>query len=241
MKIAAAQLTCVPGDVLANAKQAVELATEARDAGAELVVFPELTLTGYELPQIAADPGLLVGADDPRLDALRNTGLATVINCAAPTDRGPAIATHVYSATGEPVLTYLKQHLFEHERELFVAGAQDGRFELGGLRFSLATCFDNHFPELIARNAAAGCAVHLASSLYGTTGGVHERATIYPAIARDSTMSVVLANHVGPAGPWVGCGGSAVWAPGGDLLVEGDTVSTGVVTASIDVVTARIG
>ncbi|MEW1721283.1 hypothetical protein [Streptomyces sp. NPDC093109] len=30
-------------------------------------------------------------------------------------------------------------------------------------------------------------------------------------------------NHAGPAGPWTGCGRSAVWAPGGGLLAEADT------------------
>ncbi|WP_369635831.1 carbon-nitrogen hydrolase family protein [Nocardia sp. JMUB6875] len=233
MKIAAAQLSCVPGDVDANVKQAVELARQARDQGAELIVYPELALTGYELKLIADDPGLLVGARDARLDPLRDTGIATVINCAAPTDRGPAIATFVYGTSGEPISEYLKQQLYEQEQGLFVAGAQDGRFEFGGLRFSLATCYDNHFPDLIARNAAAGCDVHLASSLYGSEGGVRERATIYPGIARESGMAVVLANHVGTAGPWIGCGGAAVWAPGGDLLVEGDSSSTSVVAAHV--------
>ncbi|BAW09019.1 carbon-nitrogen hydrolase family protein [Nocardia seriolae] len=233
MRIAAAQLTCVPGDIAANVKQAVELARQARAEGAELVVFPELTLTGYELETVAGDPGLLVAADDARLEPLRDAGIATVINGAAPGARGPAIATYVYAGAGELICTYVKQHLFEQESAVFAAGDRDGRFSLGGLRFSLATCFDNHFPDLIGRAAADGCDVHLASSLYGTGGGVRERATIYPGIARDTKMFVVLANHVGRAGTWVGCGGSAVWRPGGDLLVEGDSHSTGVVTALV--------
>ncbi|WP_040806296.1 carbon-nitrogen hydrolase family protein [Nocardia concava] len=233
MKIAAAQLTCVPGDVDANVRQAVELARRARDRGAELIVYPELTLTGYELKLIADNPRLLVDAQDVRLDPLRDSGIATVINCAAPTDHGPAITTYVYGTSGEPMCEYLKQHLYEQEQGVFVAGAQDGRFEFGGLRFSIATCYDNHFPDLIARNADAGCQVHLASSLYGSEGGVRERATIYPGIARESGMAVVLANHVGAAGPWIGCGGAALWAPGGDLLVEGDSSSTSVVVAQV--------
>jgi D-alanyl-D-alanine dipeptidase len=43
--------------------------------------------------------------------------------------------------------------------------------------------------------------VHLAGSLNGTGGGAEELATIYPGIAKDLNMHVVLANHVGPAGP----------------------------------------
>ncbi|MFG2846128.1 carbon-nitrogen hydrolase family protein [Kitasatospora sp. NPDC048296] len=234
MKIAAAQLACVPADIPANVRQLVALAGQARSQGAELIVFPELTLTGYELEATAADPDLWVTADDARLDTLRSTGIAVVVNCAVPTDGSrPAIGTYVYGSDGELITTYLKQHLYENEQGIFTAGDQDGRFELGGLRFALATCFDNHFPDLTARGAADGCHVHLASSLYGTGNGIHERATLYPGIAKDSNMHVVLANHVGPSGPWTGCGGAALWAPGGALLTEADDHTTTVAVADI--------
>ncbi|MFD9724502.1 carbon-nitrogen hydrolase family protein [Streptomyces sp. NPDC059072] len=234
MKIAAAQLTCVPADVPANAARAAALAAAAREQGAELVVFPEFTLTGYELAALAADPGLWTGADDPRLDPLRSAGIATVVNVALPTGGPrPAIATLVHDADGAHVTTYLKQHLYEHERDVFVPGTADGRFELGGIRFSLAICFDNHFPELLGRAAADGCRVHLASSLYGTGGGIEERAALYPGIAKEHDLYVVLANHVGPAGPWTGCGGAAVWGPGGELLAEADDRTPSVATFDV--------
>ncbi|MBT2478302.1 carbon-nitrogen hydrolase family protein [Streptomyces sp. ISL-94] len=234
MRIAAAQLTCLPADVPANAARAAALAVRARAEGAELVVFPEFTLTGYELAALAADPGLWTGADDPRLDALRSAGIATAVNVALPgAGPRPLIATLVYDADGAHVTTYAKQHLFRHEQDLFEPGAGDGRFELGGIRFSLGICYDNHFPELASRAAADGCRVHLASSLYGTGDGIGERATVYPGIAKEHGLYVVLANHVGPAGPWTGCGGAAVWAPGGALTAEADDRTPGVVTASV--------
>ncbi|MFC9298976.1 carbon-nitrogen hydrolase family protein [Streptomyces sp. NPDC057011] len=235
MKIAAAQLTCVPADVPANAARAAALAASARAEGAGLVVFPEFTLTGYELAALAADPGLWTGADDPRLDPLRSAGIATAVNVALPPAEGPRpfIATLVYDADGAHVTTYAKQHLFRHEQDLFEPGTADGRFELGGIRFSLGVCYDNHFPELAARAAADGCRVHLASSLYGTGDGIGERATVYPGIAKGHGLYVVLANHVGPAGPWTGCGGAALWAPGGDLLAEADDRTPCVVTAPV--------
>ncbi|MFJ4189555.1 carbon-nitrogen hydrolase family protein [Kitasatospora sp. NPDC089509] len=234
MKIAAAQLSCVPADIPANVRQLVGLAERARAQGAELIVHPELALTGYELDALATDPRLRVTPDDPRLDALRATGIATVLNCAVPTDGPlPAIGSYVYGPDGELLTRYLKQHLYENEQGVFTPGARDGRFTLGGLRFALATCFDNHFPDLTARGAADGCDVHLASSLYGTGNGVHERATVYPGIARSTGLYVVLANHVGPAGPWTGCGGAALWAPDGTLLTEADDRSTTVAVADV--------
>lgn len=236
MKIAAAQLTCVPADVTANVAAAVGLAAVAREQGAELVVFPELALTGYELDALARDPGLwLADADDPRLDPLRSSGIATAVNVALRTDGPlPAIATLVHDADGAHVTTYAKQHLYGHEQAAFAAGTVDGRFTLGGLRFCLGVCYDNHFPDLAARGAADGCRVHLASSLYGTGDGVRERAGIYPGIARDHGLYVVLANHVGPAGPWTGCGGAAIWAPDGTPMVEADDRTPSVVTASVE-------
>ncbi|QNE79079.1 carbon-nitrogen hydrolase family protein [Streptomyces finlayi] len=222
MKIAAAQFTCVPADVPANVRQMAALAAEARVQGAELVVFPELALTGYELEAVSARPDLWVRADDPRLDAVRASGVAGVVNCAAATGgERAAVETLVFGADGELITTYRKQHLFAHEQGVFAAGRHDGRFELGGLRFSLATCFDNHFSALVSRGAADGCQVHLASSLYGTGGGVEELAAVYPGIAKDFGLYVVVANHVGPAGAWTGCGRSALWAPGGALLAQG--------------------
>ncbi|MEU6892030.1 carbon-nitrogen hydrolase family protein [Streptomyces sp. NPDC046557] len=237
MKIAAAQLTCVPADVTANVAAAVELAAAAREQGAELVVFPELTLTGYELDALASDPGLwLTDAEDPRLDPLRSTGIATAVNVALrTTGPRPVLATLVHDATGAHVTTYAKQHLYRHEHDAFAAGAADGRFALGGIRFCIGVCYDNHFPDLAARGAADGCRVHLASSLYGTGDGIRERATVYPGIARDHGLYVVLANHVGPAGPWTGCGGAAVWAPDGTLLAEADDRTPSVVTAAVEV------
>ncbi|MCB5180937.1 carbon-nitrogen hydrolase family protein [Streptomyces antimicrobicus] len=234
MRIAAAQLTCVPADIPANAARAAALAVRAREEGAGLVVLPELVLTGYELPALAGDPSLLVTADDPRLDPLRSSGIATVVNCAVPGGGPrPLIASLVHDADGTLLTTYAKQHLYEQEHAHFAAGTGDGRFELGGLRFCLATCYDNHFPELAARGAADGCRVHLASSLYGTGAGVRERATVYPALARDHGLYVALANHVGPAGPWTGCGGAAVWAPDGTLLAEADGRTPGLAVADV--------
>ncbi|MCQ0022594.1 carbon-nitrogen hydrolase family protein [Streptomyces somaliensis DSM 40738] len=238
MIVSAAQFTAVPGDVGANVRTVAEMVRAS--AGARVVVFAELALTGYEPGLIAADPGLWLTADDPRLDpvreACRAAGAAAVVNGPAPgRERGhrPYLTSYVIGPDGTTLARYDKQHLYEAEREVFAAGTADGRFTLDGHRFALATCFDSHFPGLGERAAADGCRVYLASSLYGTGDGVRERAAVYPAVARRSGLYVVLANHVGAAGPWTGCGRSAVWGPDGGLLAEADPVEPGLVRAAV--------
>lgn len=104
-------------------------------------------------------------------------------------------------------------------------GGRSGRADSSrpDLRFALATCYGSHFPEqLIAREVVDCRGVPLAGSLYGTGKGVAERAAVYPRIAEVGGLYVVMANHVGPSGPWTGCAGAALWGPGGALPTQAD-------------------
>jgi len=52
MKIAAAQISCAPGDLETNLRKIRDFASRAKEAGAELIVFPEMVDTGYSMPII---------------------------------------------------------------------------------------------------------------------------------------------------------------------------------------------
>jgi predicted amidohydrolase len=55
MRVALTQTDCVLGDTEANLRRAKELVTEAKDRGADLTVFPELSLSGYALGELGED------------------------------------------------------------------------------------------------------------------------------------------------------------------------------------------
>ncbi|MFC9229999.1 nitrilase-related carbon-nitrogen hydrolase [Streptomyces decoyicus] len=236
MIIAAAQFTPVPGDIEANAARMAALITEAAERGAGLVVFSELALTHYDRHLIAADPvGMTVTEDDARLapvrEACRATGVAAVVNAVGRTggagDR-PAISSFVLGPDGTLLTRYDKIHLFEGEGEsegvsegasesaLFAPGTADGRFTLGGIRFALATCFDNSFPEVPARAAADGCRVYLASSFHDSA----QRVAQYGHLAREHGLQVLLANGTGTGHSGPGCGLSGVWLPSGERVAS---------------------
>ncbi|MFH8679598.1 nitrilase-related carbon-nitrogen hydrolase [Streptomyces lydicus] len=222
MIIAAAQFSAVPGDIAANAARMATLLTEAAGRGAGLVVFSELALTHYDLRLIAADPvGMAVTEDDPRLapvrEACRAGGVAAVVNGAGrPREGGsrPTIASFVFGPDGALLTRYDKIHLSGTESELFAPGSADGRFTLGGIRFALATCFDNAFPEVPARAAADGCRVYLSSAFHDAP----ERLARYADLAREHDLQVLLANGTEVGSPGPACGLSGVWLPTGERV-----------------------
>ncbi|WFB09745.1 carbon-nitrogen hydrolase family protein [Streptomyces sp. LX-29] len=244
MIIATVQSTPVPCDVAANAERIAGVIEEAAGRGAELVVFPELELTGYALSAIAAAPErLAVTAEgDPRLEpvvrACRAAQVAAVVNCAVRTGGtdGPlTITSLVIGPDGEPLTRYDKLKLHGEEGGVFTAGCRDGRFAYRGVDFALAVCYDSRFPEIAKRAAADGCQVYLASAVHDPESDVGRGQPHYPGLARDNGLWVVLANAVGPTGPLIGCGLAGAWGPDGASLAEGSGTDPEVVLVELPV------
>lgn len=238
MRIAAGQFTSVPGDITANVVSMESLVRAAGGQGARLVVFCELAVTGYDLGLLAGDPRLWLAEDDPRLEPLREacraTSTAALIGCAARTaGPRPTITALVIGPDGELLARYDKTHLYGEENDVFTAGTEEGRFTLDGVRFAVAVCYDNRFPEVAERAAADGCQVYVASSVLEE--GNDSFRTVYPVRAGDNALPVLLANAVGLSGVGECRGGSGVWGPDGALLATAGTDAPGLVAAEVAV------
>jgi hypothetical protein len=101
----------------------------------------------------------------------------------------------------------------------------------GRVRFALATCYDNRFPDIAGSAAADGCALYLASSALDEDNDSFEK--VYPVRARDFGLYVVLANLVGPseAGPCTGRSG--VWGPQGERIADAGSDREGFALAEV--------
>ena len=158
--IAVAQPLCVPCDVAANA---VSHAAAVRSAGARVVVFPELSLTGYELDAPA------IGVEDPRLTPLvaacAEAGSVALVGApvAGEADRSH-IAMLAVDGTGAAV-AYHKMWLSTTEAERFSAGREPAALEVDGWRLGLAICKDTGIPQHAADTAALGIDAYVAGSL----------------------------------------------------------------------------
>ncbi|MFF9847767.1 carbon-nitrogen hydrolase family protein [Streptomyces litmocidini] len=236
MILAATQFAPVAGDVDANVRTIADLVRAAGAEGARVVVFAELCLTGYEPSLIRDTPALVLSEDDPRLapvrEACRAVGAAAVVNGPVVTGgSGAGITTLVIGPDGDLLARYDKQHLYGVEAEVFEPGGADGRFTLDGVRFALATCYDNRFPELAERAAADGCTVYLASSVLGADNDSFEK--VYPVRARDFGLYVVLGNVLGTNEDGVGCGLAGAWGPDGGRIADAGSEKPGFVLAEV--------
>jgi predicted amidohydrolase len=222
MRLALAQSTPIPVDIVANLETAERTIAVAADRGAELTAFPELSLTGYELRGIAETPAVWLSAGDPRLDGVRRICAATrtAAILGAPwhdRERQPRLAAIIVTADGD-VHASGKQYLHgQLESELFVADRPAPPFVVGGWRVAVAVCFDAAHPAHAAEAAAASSDLYVGSALY--EAGQERRSDLhFGARAMDHRMFAALANYAGASGGYTSCGGSGVWSPTGDVL-----------------------
>jgi predicted amidohydrolase len=214
--VAVAQPPCVPCDVAINA--ATHAAT-VRSAGARVVVFPELSLTGYELDAQA------ITVDDRRLspivDACAETGSLALVGAPLLGEHSRChIATLAVEGAGATV-AYRKLWLAPTESRRFTAGTEPAVLDVDGWRLGLAICKDTSIPQHAADTAAVGMDAYIAATLMLPQEAAEqdERAR---RIASDHGVWVAIASFAGSTGGGYAesAGRSAIWTVEGAVLAQ---------------------
>ena len=202
LRIALAQVDSTVGDVPGNARKIADRTARAREAGAALVVFPELALTGYPPEDLLLKTHFLDAAR-AALDELaaQTRGIAALVGF-------PERGEDVYNsaallAEGSVAAVYRKIHLPNYgvfdERRYFQAGGGPAVVEVNGVTLGLTICEDIWEPGPPASaEAVAGAEVivNLSASPYHAGKGL-ERERMLVQRARDNLAAVVFCNLVG--------------------------------------------
>jgi NAD+ synthase (glutamine-hydrolysing) len=225
-RIALAQMNAVVGDVDGNAEKVKELVARARERGAELVVFPELALTGYPPEDLLLKRGFLRRADAALAEVARDVH-GTVAAVGWPeSDGGRVYNAAAVIADGEVQAVYRKQLLPNYgvfdERRWFEPGEGPLVVDVAGTPVGFTVCEDIWAPGPTAAAAAAGArvVVNLSASPYHRGKG-RERERMIADLARGNGVTMAFCNLVGGQDELVFDGHSLIVAPGGEVRARG--------------------
>jgi NAD+ synthase (glutamine-hydrolysing) len=234
LRIALAQMNAVVGDVDGNAAKVEELAAEARDAGAQVVVFPELTLTGYPPEDLLLKRGFLRRAQSA-LEDLTVSGITAIVGWPEQADESVHNAAAVV-ADGQVQAVYRKLLLPNYgvfdERRWFEPGREPLVVDVAGTPVGITVCEDIWAPEPTAATAAAGArvVVNLSASPYHHGKGM-EREGMIVELARDNGVTMAFCNLVGGQDELVFDGHSLIVAPDGAVTGRGPQFDEALVLA----------
>lgn len=217
MKIAVAQTKPVTGNIETNIKNHITLATRAADNGADIIFFPELSLTGYE-PSLAKE--LATGINDSRFEIFQQLSneRQITIGVGAPTNTEAGInITMVLFQPNNPRQANSKMYLHADEEPFFVSGENLPALIINNTPIALAICYEISIPKHSSNAHKAGAQLYVAS-VAKTVKGVEKAWAGLSEIASKYGMTVLMSNSVGMCEDGLCAGKSAAWNSKGELL-----------------------
>lgn len=241
--IAVAQTIPRRGDVGANLEEHVRLVRVAAEEGARLLVFPELSLTGYEL-DLATE--LAFSREDPRLaplvDAAFSYSMGLIVG--APVRIGSRCHIGAFIVYPDRTVDLYTKHRLgaftasascdgivpPAEATVFQPGDSNPLVRFGGSIGAVAVCADIGRPSHAQQAADRGAGTYLASMFVIPSELERDTAALRAYAVRHS-MAVAFANFGGPSGGLASGGRSAIWSDRGELLVQLEASGSGVAVA----------
>ena len=233
VKIALAQIDLAVGDVAGNTQKIIDYADRARDElGADVVVFPELSVCGYPPEDLLLHAGLRIGVE-AAVEEIRakTSGIAVLIGFPEYVEEGIYNACAVFS-DGDVLAHYRKQRLpnygvFDEER-YFTRGKDASVFAINGVRIGLNICEDiwNAGPMAANRAAGAECVIAINGSPYEITSQLGREAQLRSRIAEVGIPAIYL-NMVGGQDELVFDGGSFAMTAEGEVCFRAPSFDEG--------------
>ena len=223
MKVAVAQVSCSLGDPEANLKKVRDFCRAAKQTGAELIVFPEMTDTGYSMPVIQKHATHWKSGFVANVQEVANQFSLAIVSGVSERD-GPSIYNSqvLVDANGDIVAKYRKTHLYSvapvEEQTCFAAGNEFISFALGDLRLGFSICYDLRFPEIYRKLAIdKNVSAFIISSAWPFPRIEHFQ-ILAAARAIENQAYVIASNRVGKDEDLWFCGSSAIIDPRGVVI-----------------------
>jgi NAD+ synthase (glutamine-hydrolysing) len=241
LRVAAAQMNATVGDLAGNVERILAGVDAAEAAGADLVAFPELAVTGYPPEDLLLRPAFVAEAQAALEKIATRTG-RTVAVVGFPLAGRDLYNAAAVCAGGTVRGVYRKWLLPNYgvfdEARYFTASDDPGSlFVVGGVRVAVSICEDAWTPTgPIAAQAAGGAelAVNINASPY-YEGRIAERETMLSTRAADHSVPILYVNQIGGQDELVFDGGSAIYDESGRLLARARQFEEDLLVVDLDV------
>ncbi len=243
IRVAACQINTVVGDLDGNAARILAALGTAEAGGADLAVFPELTITGYPPEDLLSRPAFVADTKRTFERVAASTGACAAVIGYVDTDAAgrlvnSAALCHNGGVAGRYDKRLLPNYGVFDERRWFAAGeGVAGAYVVAGAPVGVTICEDMWFPggpmADQARNGAR-LLVNLNASPY-SQGRRQERLDVLAARTEETGCSIVYVNQVGGQDELVFDGASLVMSADGTILASASQFGEEVLVVDVDV------
>ena len=220
MIIAAAQTKPKRFDLQANLSDHFRYIKLAAENGASLIIFPEMSITGYETEH-AAEMALTPG--DIQLSGLQqlsDENNIIIVGGAPVMLNNKLFISSLIFQPYQAVEVYTKQFLHSTEVDFFASSfGYNPVIELENERISFAICADIDHPEHAGNAAKIGATIYLAS-IFFTPRGIPEAYQLLSDYAKKHSLNVLMSNFAGQSHGTAAAGQSAFWSSNGELIAR---------------------
>jgi N-carbamoylputrescine amidase len=202
LKVAAVSMRSETGEIEKNLERTAFYVAEAARRGADVICFPELSITGYTL----TNPASIYGPVNPEeiieeiVGLAQDQGILMLCGMVDPSGSEKPSIVQVVAGPDRFLSLYRKTHLSPAEREIYAAGHEVGVFSHDEVTFGIQLCYESHFPELSTLMALRGVEVVFFPHA-SPRGEPEEKMESWmrhlPSRAFDNGLFVVACNQVG--------------------------------------------
>jgi len=241
IKLALAQFSCKREDKKANLQKIQELTMKAKQQGADLAIFPEMSLTGYVVKdQIYELAETIPGPSVEAIEALaRKTGMHIVFGMPEVSQKtqatlyNTAVLVGPNGFIGKYHKMYLPTHSVFEEKRYFRPGYQPAAFDTELGKIGLTICYDVFFPEVFRLTRLAGAQLIVCISASPAVRRSYFE-VLTAARAIENTAYLAYVNLSGVEDGLQFWGGSRLVSPTGDVLVKAKYDEEDFVTCQVD-------
>lgn len=234
LNIIMAQINPLVGDVSGNARLILDTVERAVQLGGELVVFPELTLTGYPPEDLLHHGGLREQVDAGIEKLLRGLPSKVGVVIGAPEyEKGRIYNTALLISNGEIVERYRKQLLPNYgvfdEKRYFTPGNVPCVVDFKGVPLGLTVCEDLWEPGVAVQNRKAGAEllINISASPFQAGRQAHREEKVLARRVREAALPIIYVNLVGGQDELVFDGGSIAISRAGRAAVRAPAFEEG--------------